>query len=368
MKKPRLLKKLVTQIVLYPFSVFYGIIICIRNWLFDKKILSSTKFDIPIISVGNLSVGGTGKTPHTEFILGLLQNEWKISFLSRGYKRETKGFILANENANAVQLGDEPFQIYQKFPKVAVAVDEKRVHGVQKLQEKIPNLEAVVLDDAFQHRYIESGLSILLTEYNNLYTHDMLLPAGRLRESKNGSERANMIVVTKCPENLECEDFQRVENELDPNENQDLFFSSYVYNEMKPVFPDLEKENWTYNRLKENDITVLLVAGIVNPKPIANHLNTYTSKVETLFYKDHHSFLIEDLLLIMRRFDEIQDNNKILLVTEKDAARLVTHQFFPERMKPFTYSLPIKVQILNNQENIFIQKIRNYVAENTRNG
>ncbi|MEI7505037.1 MAG: tetraacyldisaccharide 4'-kinase, partial [Paludibacter sp.] len=153
------MKKLVTQIVLYPFSVFYGIIICIRNWLFDKKILSSTKFDIPIISVGNLSVGGTGKTPHTEFILGLLQNEWKISFLSCGYKRETKGFILANENANAVQLGDEPFQIYQKFPKVAVAVDEKRVHGVQKLQEKIPNLEAVVLDDAFQHRYIESGLS-----------------------------------------------------------------------------------------------------------------------------------------------------------------------------------------------------------------
>jgi len=361
------LKKLVKQIVLYPFSILYGIIINFRNWLFDKKILSSVPFDIPIISVGNLSVGGTGKTPHTELILGFLQDDWKTALLSRGYKRETKGFFLANENADAVKLGDEPFQIYQKFPKVTVAVDEKRVHGVQKLQEIITDLQAVVLDDAYQHRYIQPGLSVLLTDYNDLYTRDMLLPAGRLREAKSGSERADIIIVTKCPDKLECEDFQRVENELDPNENQDIYFSSYTYDEMKPVFPADETEKWFYNRLKKNDTTVLLVAGIVNPQPIVEHLNNYTSNVETLFYNDHHVFIIEDLLHIMRRFDEIASTNKILLVTEKDAARLVTHQFFPEKLKPITYALPIKVQILNNQENIFIQKIRNYVAENTRN-
>lgn len=367
MKRNLHLKNLAKQIVLYPFSVLYGIIICSRNWLFDRNILSITKFNIPIISVGNLSIGGTGKTPHTEFILSFLQDDWKVALLSRGYKRETKGFFLADDNADAVKLGDEPFQIYQKFPRVIVAVDEKRVHGVRKLQEIVPDLQVVVLDDAFQHRYIQPGLSILLTDYNHLYTRDMLLPAGRLRETKSGSVRANIIVVTKCPANLENIEYQRVEKELNLNGNQDLFFSRYVYDEMIPVFPALETEKCTYNNLKNNDFTVLLVAGIVYPQSIVEQLKKYTSKVETLFYNDHHVFLIQDLLLIMRRFDEIESTNKILLVTEKDAARLVTHQFFPERLKPFTYALPIRVQILNNQENIFIKKIQDYVAENTRN-
>lgn len=361
------MKLSITQIILFPFSLLYGTVTGVRNWLFDKKILTTTAFSTPIISVGNLSVGGTGKTPHTEYILGLLQNEKKVALLSRGYKRETKGFLLADENVDAVKLGDEPYQIYRKFPKITVAVDEKRVHGVQKLLEISPYLETIVLDDAFQHRYIQPGLSILLTDYNHLYTRDLLLPAGRLREWKSGSERANIIVVTKCPENILAEEFKKIEEELNPNSNQELFFSRYVYNEIIPVFPSLEIEQWTYKRLINKDVTILLVAGIVYPLSIVEEIKKYTPKVETILFKDHHSFLMQDLLEIMRRFDSIKTANKILLVTEKDAARLVTLQFFPERLKPITYALPIKVQIINNQENTFIQRIQNYVAKNTRN-
>lgn len=364
---PIQLKLSITQIILYPISIFYGVVTSVRNWLFDKKILSSTAFSIPVISVGNLSVGGTGKTPHTEFILELLQNDRKVALLSRGYKRETKGFVLADSTADALKLGDEPYQIYLKFPTITVAVDEKRVHGVQQLLEINPDLETIVLDDAFQHRYIKSGLSILLTDYSHLYSRDLLLPAGRLREFNSGSERANIIVVTKCPENMLAEEFKSIEKELNPTAQQEIYFSHYVYKELIPVFPALENEHWTFNRVKNKDITILLVAGIVYPQSIVAQLEKYTPNVETIFYEDHHSFLMQDLLDIMRRFDEIKMANKILLVTEKDAARLVTHQFFPERLKSITYALPIKVQIINNQENIFIQKIQNYVAENTRN-
>lgn len=361
------MKKLIIQIVLYPFSILYGIVTGIRNWLFDKKIFTSTKFDIPIISVGNLSVGGTGKTPHTEFILALLQNDRKIALLSRGYKRQTKGFFLANKNADALKLGDEPFQIYQKFPKVTVAVDEKRVHGVQKLLEVVPDLEAVVLDDAYQHRYIAPGLSILLTDYNHLYSRDLVLPAGKLREWKSGSKRANVIVVTKCPENLNDDEMRLIEHEIQLAANQELYFSQYVYQEIVPVFPDFENEKWTFSSIKKNDVAVLLVAAIVYPESIVAHLANYSAKIETLFYRDHHSFLIEDLLLIMKKFDEIDSQHKIILVTEKDAARLVTNQFFPDKLKALIYALPIKVKILNKQENIFIQKIKDYVDKNKRN-
>jgi len=358
---------LLKQITLFPLSILFGAVTSVRNWLFDKKILSSTTFSIPIISVGNLSVGGTGKTPHTEFILGVLQDDRKVALLSRGYKRETKGFLLADINADAVKLGDEPYQIYRKFPKITIAVDEKRVHGVQKLLENNKDIETIVLDDAFQHRYIKPGLSILLTDFSHLYTRDKLMPVGRLRETINGYKRANIIVVTKCPDKMQADEYKKIENELKPAFHQELFYSRYIYNEIIPVFPAFENERWTYNRIVNKDITVLLVAGIVYPQSIVEHLKKYTSKIETIYYKDHHFFLMQDLLEIMRRFDKIKTANKILLVTEKDAARLVTHQFFPERLKPITYALPIKVQIINNQEQLFIQKIKNYVAENTRN-
>ncbi len=361
------MKKHAKHIALYPFSLLYGLATGIRNWLFENEILTSTHFDIPIISIGNLAVGGTGKTPHTEFILTIVQNEWKTAVLSRGYKRKTKGFQLANEKSSSLSIGDEPFQIYQKFPKATVSVDEKRVRGVQKLQTLFPDLQLVLLDDAFQHRHIHAGLSVLLTDYSNLYTRDLLLPAGRLREWHQGSKRANVIIVTKCPPDISPIEMRLIETELKPENNQLLFFSSFVYNELKPVFPDLISETTTLKELREQETGVLLVAGIVSPEPIVEYLKQFSDNIETLFFSDHHDFQPKDISMIISRLESVPSQKKILLVTEKDAARLQSNPDFPEKLKQNTYALPIRVEILQNQESLFIQKIKNYVVENSRN-
>jgi len=355
------------HIILFPFALLYGIITGIRNWLFDQELLHSTSFSIPIISVGNLAVGGTGKTPHVEFILSILQNEWKTAMLSRGYKRKTKGFQLADDKSNSQTLGDEPFQIYKKFSNVTVAVDEKRVHGVKKLLELIPDLQLVVLDDAFQHRYIQAGLSILLTDFSNLYSRDMLLPAGNLREWKSGSKRANIILVTKCPSDMKPIDMRLYETELNIETNQLLYFSTILYDELSPVFPDSDHEIWTFEKIKETNADVLLVAGIVSPEHIIQHLEKFTSNVKTLFFEDHHSFQPKDFISINKQFDALSSNGKIILVTEKDASRLIQNPNFPEALKALTFALPIRVKILHEQETLFIQKIKNYVVENSRN-
>ena len=357
----------IKHIVLFPISLFYGLVVWIRNWLFDSEILPTTSFNIPIISVGNLAVGGTGKTPHTEFILTILQDDCKIAMLSRGYKRKTKGFYIADKNSDSQILGDEPFQVHQKFPKVTVAVDEKRVNGVKKLQSLLPDLQLVVLDDAFQHRFIQSGLSILLTDYANIYTHDLLLPAGSLREWHSGSKRANIIVVTKCPTDLSPIDMRLLEMELKPENNQLLFFSAFVYDNLVPVFPDSDTEKITINQLKENNIAVLLVAGIVSPAPIVDYLRGFTKNIETLFFDDHHDFQSKDFSLIFNKFESILSTDKIIIVTEKDAARIQSNPSFPKELKSRTFALPVRVEILHNQESLFIQKIKSYVVEDSRN-
>ena len=361
------MKLIVKHIVLYPFSLLYGVVTMIRNFLFDSDLLRSTSFSIPIISVGNLAVGGTGKTPHTEYILTALQAECKTAVLSRGYKRKTKGFVLADTASDSQTLGDEPFQIHQKFPGVTVAVDEKRVHGVKKLQSLQSDLQLVVLDDAFQHRYIQAGLSILLTDYSNLYSRDLLLPAGTLREWPSGSKRANIIVVTKCPTDISPIDMRVIESELKPENNQSLFFSAFVYKDIIPVFPDAQPEEISVKNLREQDTGVLLVAGIVSPEPIVEYLKKYTKHIETLFFEDHHAFQPKDFSQIKARLDATGGTDKILLVTEKDAARLQSNSDFPDSLKSKTYALPIQVEILHNQEALFIQKIKSYVVENSRN-
>ncbi len=355
------------NIALLPISVLYGLATAVRNWLFDQEILQSTRFDIPIISVGNLSVGGTGKTPHTELILSALQSKWKIAMLSRGYMRKTSGFCFADEKTNSQAIGDEPYQIYRKFPEISVAVHEKRVAGVNKLLEIVPDLQLIVLDDAFQHRYIQAGLSILLTDYSNLYTRDLPMPAGSLREWKSGSKRADIVIVTKCPTNLKPIEMRVIETELKPENNQTLFFSSYVYDEIKPVFPDSEPDNWTLKKIKQTNTGILLVAGIASPVAIIDQLKKYTDHITKVIFNDHHVFLSKDYNLIMNRFESVKSDDKIILVTEKDAARIVSDVNFPESLKSKTFSLPIQVKILNNQESQFIQKIQNYVVENSRN-
>jgi tetraacyldisaccharide 4'-kinase len=367
LQKTTKLKSQNKNIALIPLAIIYGLIISIRNWLFDKEIIRSFSFKIPIISVGNLAVGGTGKTPHTEFILSTVQKEWNTAMLSRGYMRKTNGFIQADENSNSQLIGDEPYQVYKKFSFVTVAVDEKRVHGVKKLKELNPKLELVILDDAFQHRYIQAGLSILLTDYNNLYSRDLVLPAGQLREWKSGSKRADIIIVTKCSANIKPIEMRLIETELKPESNQLIFFSTYIYDEPVPVFPEINPENWTLSRIKESKAHILLVAGIVNPQPILDYLNIYTKFTETLFFDDHHNFQYKDYNAINQKFEKINSDNKIILVTEKDASRLVSDQNFPESLKPKIFAIPIRVKILQNKENLFIQKIKNYVVENSRN-
>lgn len=365
--KPYYLKKFIRNIVLYPLSLVYGLVVAIRNWLFDIEIIRSTRFKIPIISVGNLAVGGTGKTPHTELILTILKNDWKSAVLSRGYKRSTKGFIVADENSKCADIGDEPFQIYQKFSDVTVAVDEKRVRGVKKLQILFPDLQLIVLDDALQHRFIQAGYTILLTDYSNLYSHDLLLPAGRLREWRSGSKRADMIIVTKCPHDMTPIDMRLIETELKAEANQKLFFSHYIYDEIIPVFPDSLPEKWNFEKVKATNANVLLVAGIVSPESITIHLKNYSDTVKTLFFDDHHAFQPKDFNLISQTFEKLPSSEKILLVTEKDAARLVSNPNFPEKLKSCTFALPIRVEILHDQESSFIQKIKDYVIEDSRN-
>jgi tetraacyldisaccharide 4'-kinase len=331
--------------------------------LYDKKILKSEKVSVSTICIGNLTVGGTGKTPHTEFVLSILKNDWKTAMLSRGYKRKTKGFHLANADSTALEIGDEPFQIHAKFPETIVAVDEKRVRGANILLEKFPDLDVIVLDDAFQHRQIQSGFSILLTDYSRLYTRDFYLPSGRLREGKNGNKRADLIVVTKCPENISQAEMLEIQKEIKSQKNQELFFSTYEYKKLKPVFPEK-----TENTIElTHDFGVLIVAGIVSPQAIVQHLKQYTTHIDTLFFPDHHNFSEKDIALLQKMFNSINKSEKIIVVTEKDAARLLSVDF-PDELKSMIFALPIEVKILNEKENLFIQKIQSYVRKNSRNG
>jgi tetraacyldisaccharide 4'-kinase len=275
---------------------------------------------------------------------------------------------LANESSNSQTIGDEPYQIFKKYPKIKVAVDEKRVHGVKKLIETFPGIQLVVLDDAYQHRHIHAGFSILLTDFSNLYTHDLMLPAGTLREWKSGSKRADIIVVTKCPADLKPIQMRIIETEIKPETNQLLFFSTYIYDEIIPVFADSEAEVWTFERIKETKSNILLIAGIVSPEPIVEQIKKYTNEVETLFFEDHHTYQSKDYSLIKSKFDALNSEEKIILMTEKDASRIVSDPNFPESLKSRTFAIPIRVQILNKQETLFIQKIKNYVVENSRNG
>jgi len=360
------LKNQFIHIILYPFAVFYGLAVGIRNWLYDRGIFHSTAFSIPIIGVGNLSVGGTGKTPHTEFILSYVQDEWKTAFLSRGYKRKTKGFFLADEKSTYQTIGDEPYQIYRKFPKVIVAVDEKRVDGVMKLQKQFPDLQLVVMDDAFQHRQIKIGLTILLTDYFHLYTRDRLLPTGTLREQKSGSKRADIVIVTKCPPDLKPIDMRLVEKELNLTGRQQLFFSTYEYEEIVPVFPEKEEKKYSLQQINEKNGSLLIVTGIASPEKMIEYLRQFSNLIESLIFPDHHDFSKKDIEKMEQKFAQLPANEKIVIVTEKDAVRLLNNAFLSEFLKSKIYYLPIKVKILNHQEDSFIQKIKNYVRKNSK--
>ena len=327
-----------------PCSKLYGFITFMRNQFFEWKLLPQHSFDVPVIVVGNLAVGGTGKTPHTEYIIEHLRHSFHIAVLSRGYKRKSKGFVLAGPGSRPRDIGDESYQIYHKFGgKVTVAVCEDRVAGIKELLRLKPDINLVVLDDAFQHRYVKPTVSILLTEFNRPLTKDKMLPYGRLREPLRGIMRANIVVATKCPENMNDLQYSLFKKELDLFPYQDVFFSRYSYQHLVPMFPDHTASLPSLAWMDEGD-SVLAVAGVENPRPFIRYLKSFMARVRVNIYSDHHVFTKKDMDTLLERYRTMRGNTRILVTTEKDAVRMIASPYFPEELKSVSYYLPIKVE------------------------
>jgi len=332
--------------ILFPFAVLYGWITQFRNFLFDRQILKSYSFDLPVIAVGNLSVGGTGKTPQIEYLIRLLSGNYKVATLSRGYKRKSEGFVLADANSNAEILGDEPFQFYSKFPNIKVAVDADRKNGIENLLDLKAKPEIILLDDAFQHRKVKAGFYILLTAYGDLYADDFILPTGNLRESRSGAKRADVIVVTKCPANLSSGQQNQIRIKLKIEKGQQLFFTTIVYDDR------IYNKNESKLVIETGAEDKLLVAGIAKPKPFFDYLKNENDTI--LEFPDHHHFSEKDI-------SDIQDKakNRIIITTEKDYMRL-KDSISDDQL----FYLPIKSAFLSDG-NDFDKTINNYVGTST---
>lgn len=330
--------------ILFPFAILYGFITTFRNFLYDKGIIKSYSFELPIIAVGNLSVGGTGKTPQIEYLIRLLSDKYKVATLSRGYKRKSEGFVLADKNASAETLGDEPFQFYQKFPNVQVAVDANRKNGIEQLLSSNEKPEIILLDDAYQHRKVKAGFYILLTAYNDLYADDFILPTGNLRESRTGAKRADVVIVTKCPVNLSLDEQKSIKHKLKLTQNQELYFTFIDYD--SAIFS--EDKQLQVSDVK--NIDKLLLAGIAKPEPFFKHLRKENDEV--LIFPDHHHFSEKDISDIKSKAQ-----NNIIITTEKDYVRL-RGQLPKEQL----FYLPIKSSFISGHEN-FNKEIINYIEK-----
>lgn len=385
------------RILLFPFSLVYALIITIRNWAFDKKILPSASFSLPIICVGNLAVGGTGKSPMVELLIRVLKGRYPIAVLSRGYKRKTRGYALAGAATTALDIGDEPMQFHGKFPDIAVAVGEERIVAIPQLLHDRPETRAIILDDAFQHRTVRAGLNVLLTDYSNLFTRDWWLPSGDLRDAPSSCRRADIIVVTKCPEDLTEESRRAIAIEIGPLAHQQLFFSSIRYGtpyhitrgiaarQDKPANGKTPAATAAVDgplrgavskaapgttavsaapgmtAVIDDKVEVLLVTGIANPAPLKQWLDQHSRTYYEIAYGDHHIFTIDDLQTILRRFDGIAAEKKLILTTEKDAVRLIK---FRQELEgwPF-YVLPITPGFLFGEEDRFTELITTFIND-----
>lgn len=318
--------------LLFPFSLVYGGIVWLRNKLYDKNIYTSASFNFPVICVGNLAVGGTGKSPMVEYLIRLLKADYNTATLSRGYKRKTTGFAIADSSTTALEIGDEPMQFYKKFPDVTVAVGEERLVAIPQLLHDKPATQVIILDDAFQHRAVKAGLNIVLTAYNNLFTRDLMLPSGDLRDVRSSIRRADIIVVTKCKAGLTETERQSITREIGPATNQHVFFTEIIYTKPYHLFTKVHAE---INAATD----VLLISGIANPRPLKDFLTTNVRSYDMLRYPDHHIFHSNDLVDIKKQFEKIPSSNKVILTTEKDGVRLAK---FENELKDLpVYVLPI---------------------------
>lgn len=345
------------RILLLPFALLFGFIVVIRNWLYDKKILRSATFGLPLIGVGNLSVGGTGKSPMVEFLVIHLKGQYRVATLSRGYRRKTKGYALASEGTTAIEIGDEPMQFFKKFPDVPIAIGEERIVAIPQLLHDRPDTQVIILDDAFQHRAVEAGMNILLTDYGNLFTRDFYLPTGDLRDARSSYKRAGIIVVTKCPAGLSMEEKESIIHEIEPVKGQQIYFTTIAYGTPYHIT--------SRNMVAiDNETEVLLVTGIANPKPLKAYLEERIPTYYMMDYNDHHIFSIDDWRDIKKRFDSIEAEKKLILTTEKDAMRLLKFSAEIDGM-PF-YVIPIEHKFLFNEEQLFLKRVTGFV-ENFKN-
>lgn len=348
---------IVIRVLLLPLALLYGLAVGFRNMLYRLGILRSVRFDLPVISVGNLSVGGAGKSPHIEYLIRWLDQYVDVAVLSRGYGRKTEGYRPVSIIDTVEQVGDEPLQFKRKFPDVAISVSESRALGVPELVKRNPNLQCVLLDDAFQHLAVTPGLNILLTEYSRPFTRDWLLPSGRLREWRYGYRRADIIIVTKCPADLSAQQRHDMLLELDPYPRQRVYFSRYRYGAPYDLLRrDLRRD-------LEPHFDALLISAIANTGYLLQYLSAQLNSVHTLEFEDHHYFGEDDLQQLLRRFEQLPSANKIILTTEKDATRLELHQDFIWKHQLPVYVLPVEVVFCDRDEDAFREDVKKFLLD-----
>ncbi len=345
----------ITKYLLLPLALIYGIVVWFRNKLYDWNIFDSIEFDIPVISVGNITVGGTGKTPHIEYLIELLSPLYHVSTLSRGYRRRSRGFRIADIHSNAYDIGDEPFQYKSKYPHIDVCVAEERMTAIPQLLQLKNYIQVVLLDDAFQHRTVRPGLSILLTDYTRLYTKDYIMPFGLLRESRKAAQRADIIIITKCPDQITIEEKNNLTKAIQLSNNQHLFFSKIVYKQLYPLTPFVHS-------ISKNTY-ILLVTGIAHASNLISYIKSRHISVHHLSYKDHHYYNLDDLEEIQIAFNNIKTVDKIIITTEKDASRLMLlKNKIIESKLPF-YAQAIGTEILFDEKYSFDSLINEYVIK-----
>jgi tetraacyldisaccharide 4'-kinase len=353
------------RIILFPISILYGCVAFLRNKLYDLGVIPATEFQIPTISVGNLTVGGTGKSPHIEYLIRLLKTEFYCATLSRGYGRKTSGYVLSDTQSTAKEIGDEPLQFKKKFSGLRVAVDGDRVRGIHNLLKEFPSLQTILLDDAFQHRAVKPGLSIVLTDFSKLFLNDYVVPTGSLREFKSGIQRADIIIVTKCPTILLPIERKRLLNEISPLPHQHVYFSYIKYGDFIPVLGEgvnpLSKEFYF-----ERNFSIALLTGIANTKPLEYYLKDKVKNIIPIKYQDHHHFTKADIGTIQNIFNNIASANKIILTTEKDAMRLKSPEYADAIKNIPLFYIPIEIEFHNKDKEEFNEQILHYVRTNQK--
>jgi tetraacyldisaccharide 4'-kinase len=356
-------KKPLIRLLLAPVTLLYGTVVWFRNQLFDFKIIPSVAYPVPVICVGNIAVGGTGKTPFTEYLITLLKQQHRVATLSRGYKRNTQGFKIVEADSTALEAGDEASQMKRKFPDITVAVDGNRRRGIRRLLDLPANErpDVILLDDGMQHRYVKPSLTIMLTDYHNIYYEDELLPMGSLRETRKGAYRADIIIITKCEDAIKPIDLRIIEKNMMLTANQNLYLTKIKYGHLEPLFPVSESQSRSLDELSAGD-EIMLITGIANPQPLIDKIKSLAPCVRPFIFPDHHYFTSSEIEKMDTAFREMTSENRRIITTEKDAERLKSNENLPQQWKPFLYYLPIAVEFLFEQGKDFDSRIVKHVV------